>query len=1212
MQTWTKQEPDEYKYETGFGLWGIIPQPVAPVPPYTHFFLCFYWLAQHYPLYTTPLLLLKTMSSSFASLGQTLLRVSSPPLAYDQLKAVGGPGSNDAFTARSYAIMSANSVEEVLAIVPQDYRQVVAGRMWEIANWTGKLSSCNATLDKWLALQAQGKLPAFLQSKPPVVQATKEYASTQEAQKHLKTLSDAHAAHLKEQFSEAIKEKTDEVSFLGKALQVENTLKDLQPLINAHAAKLRQVRRMPQTQPVLGPDGQPTGDIHVTQWVEDPVVTKVQAQVLTEVPLYAAQIRAIIEARQRAMQKKISKKKELQEDADVEMGDASKPGPSIQSLVDKAVAPLRKELAALKKVSNSSSSHSSSYSPCLTEKGCEAHWQEGERRQGPKPTRSHSEALPTSCGSAQAWQSRHSGSALGDEEGQEGLFLKGQREGKGTRLKGFRYGDPNTIPDWLLTVPHPVAIKCIILNTPVNILAAAQFRHYVHCSPGVNLPSDIALNLSVGMRYMHYTPMKRQLLMSAWDDFDRRIRWRLKFSFEKKDSNVYDPDYDVRKPSLKAPPTLPHYLELGLSRGRNFVLDTISKIPEEVRSYVHSSLKPSLHQIQEFLVSNQLVVTQTDKNLGLAVSKRAWIIDKCLELLTNPKDYQPLTEIEANQILDRKCDIMQQLADEVGYYNELVLKEGSSLDEFLRSKVTPLKDDKGGGYLHPHQVPTFYGIPKIHKEPVKMRPIIPCHSAIMNPAAKYVSKKLKPIVKLAPTIIHGTKDLAIKLSQLTLTPGRKFYIVTGDVVAFYPNIPLQKCLDVVYQMYLMHYWWNRKDLHDSEPTAVQRHFKRCMEVGNTELITQFQGQYYLQKRGLAMGVADSPDLANLYGWYFEDKVKILEHPLIPFYGRYIDDCLAIVYANSEEEAVALCANTVKFDGCVIEWSASDRRQPFLDMLLYKDENQNLQHMPYRKARNHQERIPWISHHPLDVKRGTFIGEMSRLATLSSTTHNYLEALDGLVSLYIARGYPSELVHTWLKNNVKERWSKRLSVSQPSTEQHNNVLVLKTEYNLAWNYFSAKELGDTIFGYWREWLTRADRLEFNSEFPSPPDNHDHDVELTPGTDFRIGEFGSDSAIWLPDLRKLDILNRRWITSRKRTRNLFDLTSLWKKIVLEELDERLSSEVLQDSDGSSLMIVDDEPQASNSRTNNPMRDFADSDEELPYNVKRQRSPEAYLWL
>jgi hypothetical protein len=54
---------------------------------------------------------------------------------------------------------------------------------------------------------------------------------------------------------------------------------------------------------------------------------------------------------------------------------------------------------------------------------------------------------------------------------------------------------------------------------------------------------------------------------------------------------------------------------------------------------------------------------------------------------------------------------------------------------------------------------------------------------------------------------------------------------------------------------------------------------------------------------------------------------------------------------------------------------------------------------------------------------------------------------------------------------------------------------------------------------------------------------------------------EGPVMLPDVRKLDILNRRVIVSRKRTRNLFDLTSRWKKIVLERLDK----EVLENPTG-----------------------------------------------
>ena len=358
-------------------------------------------------------------------------------------------------------------------------------------------------------------------------------------------------------------------------------------------------------------------------------------------------------------------------------------------------------------------------------------------------------------------------------------------------------------------------------------------------------------------------------------------------------------------------------------------------------------------------------------------------------------------------------------------------------------------------------------------------------------------------------------------------------------MAFYPNIPLEHCLDIVYQMYF-EYYWNVPDHDDASNQAKQNLFKRCLEVGNTNLITQFQNKVYLQLNGLAMGVADSPDLANLYGYYFEKRANVLDHPDVFYYGRYIDDCLAIVYAETEYHAVNLLQELIQFDNCTITWDCSGLSQPFLDMLLYKDADNTLQHMPYRKRGNHQERIPWISAHPYDVKRGTFYGEMSRLATLSSKLEHYHEAMRGLVALYIHRGYPADEVHKWLYSNLSKRWNQRLDVKTPQGDS--DVLVLKSQYNLAWNYFNASQLGDTIFDYWREWLKRADAGTHDDEYPRP-DPADSRVSEWSNTETREG-------LW--DLRDTNIFNSRVLLSRKRTRNLLNLTNLWKRSVLETLE------------------------------------------------------------
>ena len=170
----------------------------------------------------------------------------------------------------------------------------------------------------------------------------------------------------------------------------------------------------------------------------------------------------------------------------------------------------------------------------------------------------------------------------------------------------------------------------------------------------------------------------------------------------------------------------------------------------------------------------------------------------------------------------------------------------------------------------------------------------------MNPAAKLVSKRLQPIVESAPNIIHLTKDLVQKLSKLNIDTTRKWYIMTGDVVAFYPNIPLEKCLNVIKELHFEHYFVGQAQPYSRYNTNQQKFFSLCCDARNTQLITQFNGQIYEQLNGLAIGTGDSPDLANLFFWghYLECKAHVLQHPIIFYYGCYIDDCIAIEFAEN--------------------------------------------------------------------------------------------------------------------------------------------------------------------------------------------------------------------------------------------------------------------------------------------------------------------------
>ena len=137
------------------------------------------------------------------------------------------------------------------------------------------------------------------------------------------------------------------------------------------------------------------------------------------------------------------------------------------------------------------------------------------------------------------------------------------------------------------------------------------------------------------------------------------------------------------------------------------------------------------------------------------MSERDWILRNELKLLQDERNYQELALPTANTIMDKKGRQMQFLTTLVEKH---LLWSELKLNEYFKSLITT-KD---------HVYPQFHGIPKIHKKPTGFRPIILFHSVMFNTAAKFVSKELKPLIKSAPSVIHGTKDLFTRLSQLSI------------------------------------------------------------------------------------------------------------------------------------------------------------------------------------------------------------------------------------------------------------------------------------------------------------------------------------------------------------------------------------------------------------------------------------------------------------
>jgi hypothetical protein len=89
---------------------------------------------------------------------------------------------------------------------------------------------------------------------------------------------------------------------------------------------------------------------------------------------------------------------------------------------------------------------------------------------------------------------------------------------------------------------------------------------------------------------------------------------------------------------------------------------------------------------------------------------------------------------------------------------------------------------------------------------------------------------------------------------------------------------------------------------------------------------------------------------------------------------------------------------------------------------------------------------------------------------------------------------------------------------------------------------------------RDWIQHAEEGKYNIRFPQyTPDQADL-VDSLP--ELCAPVMHANGLVQLvPDIHKLDFLHRRMIVSRKCTRNLFDLTNLWKNIVLSNMEQHI---------------------------------------------------------
>ena len=185
--------------------------------------------------------------------------------------------------------------------------------------------------------------------------------------------------------------------------------------------------------------------------------------------------------------------------------------------------------------------------------------------------------------------------------------------------------------------------------------------------------------------------------------------------------------------------------------------------------------------------------------------------------------------------------------------------------------------------------PRFYGLPKIHKPEIPLRPIVSFVNSPTYGVSSFLVKILSPVVGNTENTVKNSCHFAEFVRGKTLKADQ--VLVSFDVVSLFTNIPVDLAIKVA-----------TKRLRQN-PTLLQRTSLPVEDIIdllsfclNTTYFV-FEGCYYQQVFGTAMGSPVSAVIANLVMEDAEQRALASVPVSLSFWKRFVDDVISAVSRN---------------------------------------------------------------------------------------------------------------------------------------------------------------------------------------------------------------------------------------------------------------------------------------------------------------------------
>lgn len=371
-------------------------------------------------------------------------------------------------------------------------------------------------------------------------------------------------------------------------------------------------------------------------------------------------------------------------------------------------------------------------------------------------------------------------------------------------------------------------------------------------------------------------------------------------------------------------------------------------------------------------------------------------------LLNDKKTYKEIKRDPTNTFKKQNNELVKR------WENQLYISPATSKNLQIRNALSP----------------KMYGLPKLHKEGIPLRPIVSCIQSPFAQLSKFLKNILNNILYKNNHYIKDSFQFKDKLNNIKIPDN--YVLISLDVISLYTNIPVKLVTKLIEKN-----WKDIKKYTDLPMTEI---------VGAIELT--LNSTYFLQGNnlfkqidGCAMGSSMSSAVAQLVMEDLEITTLAKLKFQIPFFYRFVDDCIMAVPADQVNNVVNEFNKYHKKLQFTVE-TEINKQINFLDLTLFQTNN-TIKTKWYTKSRY----LNYNLHHPTCQKKSVIIGLADRAIKLSDIEYRQ-EAIEKAKNALSLNEYPIALINKIFKQRINKFYN---SLQSPNKAKGNHINYISLPY-----------------------------------------------------------------------------------------------------------------------------------------------------------------------